>query len=596
MHNKPTLEKAKNSKETLKRIWLYLKKYKSKLLLVIFFIILSITFNTISSLLLTPIIDDYIVPLINNYDKTYLNLLINQLLLLITFAFLASISTYMQYKTMVKIAQNVVKDMRKDLYNKLILLPIRYFDTHKDGELMSRIINDIDNVSTCLNSSIDQIISALLNMIVTLIVMFTINVKLTIISIISVPILFIVSIIIMKLTNKHFEKQQKSLGELNGFIEEYISGEKVIKAFNKEEDVINDFEKYNDNLRKDGFKAQAYGAVVMPIMSSINNISTAIIAIVSGFMAIKGKISIGSITSFNKFSRQFTNPINEIGQQVSVIEAGLAGAERVFEIIDEEIEFKESVNLKDIKNVKGNITFKNVNFGYDENKLILKDININVKQGEMIALVGPTGAGKTTIINLLTRFYDTTSGDIFVDGINIKDINYYSLRENLGIVLQDTVLFQESALDNIRFGKLSASKEEIVKAAKLANADSFINKLKDKYDTLLNEDVTDISIGQKQLLNIARVILNDPKILILDEATSNVDTRTELKINSAMKQLLKGRTSFVIAHRLSTIREADRILVINDGRIVEEGNHKELLDKKGMYYKMYTGMFSDNSD
>ena len=397
----------------------------------------------------------------------------------------------------------------------------------------------------------------------------------------------------MTLTNKHFEKQQKSLGELNGFIEEYISGEKVVKAFNKEEDVINKFKVYNENLRKDGFKAQAYGAVVMPIMGSINNISTAVIAIISGIMAIKGKITIGSITSFNKFSRQFTNPINEIGQQVSVIEAGLAGAERVFEIIDEEIEFKDSVNLPNIENVKGNISFKHVNFGYDKDKLILKDINLDVKQGEMIAIVGPTGAGKTTIINLLTRFYDPTSGDIFIDEINIKDINYYSLRENLGIVLQDTVLFSESTLDNIKFGKLNATREEVINAGVLANADSFITKLKDKYDTVLNEDVTDISIGQKQLLNIARVILNDPKILILDEATSNVDTRTELKINEAMKKLLHGRTSFVIAHRLSTIREADRIIVINDGRIVEQGNHKQLLEEKGIYYKMYTGMFEE---
>lgn len=594
MRSKKTLEKSKDPKKTIKRVWGYLKHYKVKLLLVFIFIIISIIFNTASSLLLTPIIDNYITPLIKEYNSIYFIGLIKKLILLVTFALISSLSTYMQYKTMVKIAQNVVKDMRTDLYNKLILLPIRYFDTNKDGELMSRIINDIDNISTCLNSSIDQIISAGLNIIVTLVVMFTINVKLTIISVISVPILFIVSIFIMKLTNKHFEKQQKSLGELNGFIEEYISGQKVIKAFNKEEDVINNFKIYNENLRKDGFKAQAYGAVVMPITSSINNISTAIIAIISGIMAIKGKISIGSITSFNKFSRQFTNPINEIGQQVSVIEAGLAGAERVFEIIDEKIEFEESINLPSIENVKGNITFKNVNFGYDD-KLILKDINLDVKKGEMIAIVGPTGAGKTTIINLLTRFYDTTSGEILIDGVNIKDINYYSLRENLGIVLQDTVLFSDNVLNNIKYGKLDASKEEVIKASKLANADSFITKLKDKYDTVLNEDITDISVGQGQLLNIARVILNDPKILILDEATSNVDTRTELKINEAMRKLLKGRTSFVIAHRLSTIREADRILVVNDGRIVEMGNHNELLKKKGMYYKMYTGMFNEES-
>lgn len=592
MRSKKSLEKSKDPKKTLKRIWGYLSKYKLKLLLVFIFIIISIIFNTMSSLLLTPIIDDYITPMIKDYNSIYFTGLIKELIRLICYALVYSGATYMQYRTMVNIAQNVVKDMRTDLYNKLILLPVRYFDTNKDGELMSRIINDIDNVSTCLNNSIDQIISACLNIVVTLVVMFTINVKLTIISVISVPILFIVSIFIMKLTNKHFEKQQETLGELNGFIEEYISGQKVIKAFNKEEDVINNFKLYNENLRKDGFKASAYGAVVMPIMSSINNISIAIIAVTSGIMAIKGKISIGSITSFNKFSRQFTNPINEIGQQVSVIEAGIAGAERVFEIIDEEREFEDSVNLPSIENVKGNITFKNVNFGYDD-KLILKNINLDVKQGEMIAIVGPTGAGKTTIINLLTRFYDVTSGEILIDGVNIKDINHYSLRENLGIVLQDTVLFSDSTLNNIKYGKLDASFDEVVNASVLANSDNFINKLKDKYDTVLNEDITDISVGQRQLLNIARVILNDPKILILDEATSNVDTRTELKINEAMKKLLKGRTSFVIAHRLSTIRESDRIIVVNNGEIVEMGNHNELLKEKGMYYKMYTGMFNE---
>ncbi len=593
MPKKKTLEKPKNSKETIKRVWSYLKEYKIKLLLVFLFIILSIAFNTASSLMLTPIIDNYITPMIKDYSSIYLIGLVKQLILLITFSLVASLSTYLQYKTMVKIAQNVVYDMRKDLFDRLVILPIKYFDTHPHGELMSRIINDIDNVAMCLNSSIDQIISAILNIIVTLIVMLTISPKLTLISIITVPVLFIVSIFIMKLTNKHFLKQQTSLGELNGYIEEYISGQKVVKAFNKEQDVKENFKKYNESLRKDGFKAQAYGSVVMPVMGSINHISTAIIAIVSGFMAIKGKITIGAITSFNKFAKQFTNPINEISQQVSVIQSGLAGAERVFEIIDEEIEFKESVNLPDLKDVKGNIEFKNVNFGYDETKLILKDINLKVKEGEMIALVGPTGAGKTTIINLLTRFYDTTSGEILIDGQNIKDVNYYSLRENLGIVLQDTVLFSDSVENNIKFGKLDADKKEIKEAAKLANADSFINRLKNKYDTQLNEDITDISIGQKQLLNIARVILNDPKILILDEATSNVDTRTELKINEAMKELLKGRTSFVIAHRLSTIREADRILVINDGKIVEQGNHNELLKQKGMYYNMYTGMFEE---
>lgn len=593
MHNDPSLEKIKDAKSTIKRIVKYLKKYKFKFMLVLLFIVAYITFNTLISLMLTPIIDNYIIPLIkDSSNKVLLSGLFKQILIFLTFVICAALAQYFQYYTMVKIAAYTVRDMRRDLFDKLIVLPIKYYDTHHSGELMSRITNDLDNVSTCLNSSIDQIVCAVLNVIVTLIVMISISPKLTLISVITIPVLMIASIIIMKLTTKHFEKQQKSLGDLNGYIEEYISGQKVIKAFNKEKDVISDFDKYNLNLRRDGFKAQAYGSVIMPVMMSLNNISIAIICIVSGIMAIKGKISIGKITSFNKFSRQLSDPINEISQQMSIIQSALAGAERVFEIMDEKKEFEGLSCNKKLTNVKGKISFENVNFGYDD-KLVLKNFNLSVKPGETIAIVGPTGAGKTTIINLLTRFYDTNSGKILIDDKNIKDVSVYSLRNNLGIVLQDTVLFSMSVKDNLRFGKLNASDDEIVKACKYANADSFITKLPLKYDTILNEDVNNLSIGQKQLLNIARVILNNPKILILDEATSNVDTRTELKINEAMVRLMKGRTSFVIAHRLSTIRNADRIVVINDGRIVEIGNHSDLIKKRGVYFKMYTGMFEE---
>lgn len=593
MHNDPSLEKIKDAKSTIKRIVKYLKKYKFKFMLVLLFIVAYITFNTLISLMLTPIIDNYIIPLIkDSSNKVLLSGLFKQILIFLIFVICAALAQYFQYYTMVKIAAYTVRDMRRDLFDKLIVLPIKYYDTHHSGELMSRITNDLDNVSTCLNSSVDQIVCAVLNVIVTLIVMISISPKLTLISVITIPVLMIASIIIMKLTTKHFEKQQKSLGDLNGYIEEYISGQKVIKAFNKEKDVISDFDKYNLNLRRDGFKAQAYGSVIMPVMMSLNNISIAIICIVSGIMAIKGKISIGKITSFNKFSRQLSDPINEISQQMSIIQSALAGAERVFEIMDEKKEFEGLSCNEKLTNVKGKISFESVNFGYDD-KLVLKNFSLSVKPGETIAIVGPTGAGKTTIINLLTRFYDTNSGKILIDDKNIKDVSVYSLRNNLGIVLQDTVLFSMSVKDNLRFGKLNASDDEIVKACKYANADSFITKLPLKYDTILNEDVNNLSIGQKQLLNIARVILNNPKILILDEATSNVDTRTELKINEAMVRLMKGRTSFVIAHRLSTIRNADRIVVINDGRIVEIGNHSDLIKKHGVYFKMYTGMFEE---
>lgn len=591
MHNKLTLERANDSKATIKRVWKYLKKYKFRLFLVFLFIILSITFNTISSLLLAPIIDNYITPMIGSADPSiYVFGLIRQIIYLISCAIFASLSSYLQYKSMIKVAQFTVRDMRQDLFNRLSILPVKYYDTHTHGDLMSSITNDLDNVSAALNNSIDQIVAAVLNLIITLIVMFNISGKLTLISIISVPLLSLVSFFIVRLTKKHFAKQQESLANLNGYIEEYISGQKVIKAFNKEEDVLNSFDKHNENLRVNGFKAQAYGSIVMPVMGSLNNISIAITYICAGIMAIKGRISVGKITSFVKFARQFTQPINEISQQASVIQSGLAGAERVFAIIDEDLEFSDSLDKPKLENVIGNVEFKNVNFGYDD-EVVLKDINLKVNRGETIAIVGPTGAGKTTIINLLTRFYDVNSGEILIDGKNIKDVNFYSLRDNLGIVLQDTVLFSLSVKDNIKFGKLDATDEEVIKAAKLAGADSFIRKLPNKYDTLLNEDTSNISVGQRQLLNIARVILNDPKILILDEATSNVDTRTEVKVQQAMNKLLDGRTSFVIAHRLSTIRNADKIIVIDDGMIVEAGNHDELINKKGMYYKMYTGMF-----
>ena len=593
MNRKKDFEKPKDSKKTLRRVWQYLSKYKYKLLLVVLCIVLYIAFNTAASLLLTPIIDDYIIPLIKDPSNViYLNGLKTNIILLIACVISAAAISYCQYRVMIIVAQSTVKDMRKDLFDKLEELPIKFYDTHVHGELMSRITNDLDNVSIALDSSIDQIISGVLTVLVNLVVMFVISPTLALISIVTLPLLSFVSIKIAKLTKKQFIKQQQAMGDLNGYIEEYISGQKVIKAFNQEENIKHNFKKYNNKLRQEGFKAQAYSAMIMPIMGSINNISLAIICIVSGSLAIKGRISIGKIATFYKFARQFSQPITEVGQQFSVIQSGLAGAERMFEIIDEESEFTDSLTKQKLSNVKGLVEFKNVSFAYDKD-LVLKNVNLTVQPGEKVALVGPTGAGKTTIINLLTRFYDTTEGDIYIDGKNIKDMNIYSLRDTLGIVLQDTALFSETVKNNIKFGKLNASNEEIEKASKLANADSFIRRLPNGYDTYLNENTTNISVGQQQLLNIARVVLNNPKILVLDEATSNVDTRTEVKIGEAMDKLMKGRTSFVIAHRLSTIRDADHILVVNNGEIVEHGNHDELIKKKGIYFDMYTGLFSD---
>ena len=505
-----------------------------------------------------------------------------------------AIFSYIQSKLMIKVSQTVVADMRTDLFNKIEKLPIHYFDTHPTGELMSRIVNDIDNVSIALNTSVNQVISGILMVIATLVTMFVISPVLAMISIFTLPVMMLVVRKIANINKKQFIKSQESLAEVNSYIEEYVSGQKVIKAFNKEKAVKDNFKIKNEKLRKEGFLAQAIAGIVMPAMGSLSNISTAITAIVAGILAINGKISIGTIALYTRFSKEFSRPINEITNQFNVIQAGIAGAERCFEIIDEKEEFPENIGKPEIGRVNGHVEFKNVCFGYNKEKMILKNINLEAKPGQTIAIVGPTGAGKTTIINLVTRFYDVNSGEILIDGKNIKDISKESLRA-LGIVLQDTVMFNETVKENIRFGKLDATDEEVIQAAKLANAHSFIKRLPQGYDTILSDDAGNISKGQAQLLNIARVILNNPQILVLDEATSNVDTRMEVKIQEAMNKLLEGRTSFVIAHRLSTIRNADKIIVVNDGQIKEEGTHEELIAKKGIYYTMYTGIFEEAS-
>lgn len=591
-----TLDRAKDSKGTIKRLMKYLENHKKGFVIVIIFIILYVLANLATSILLQPIIDQYIVPMIQNPgESSYIWGFIRMLGVYIGVTICAALFSYIQSKTMLNIAQQVVKDMRKDLFDKIQKLPIKYFDTHPHGELMSRIVNDIDNISVALNTSVNQIISGALTLIGTLIAMIVISPTLAIISILSLPIMLLIVSKIAKVNKKQFKKGQQALAEVNGYIEEYVSGQKVIKAFNREEKVKEDFDTRNLKLRKEGFLAQAIAGIVMPLMGGLSNVVTAITAMVSGILAVKGVISVGTIALYTKFSKEFSRPITEITNQFNVIQSGIAGAERCFEILDEEVEFKENIGKPDIGKIKGHVELKNVYFGYDENKMILKDINVEAKPGQTIAIVGPTGAGKTTMMNLLMRFYDVNKGQILIDGKDIRDVSKESLRNAIGIVLQDTVMFHETVRENIRFGKLDSTEEEIIQAAKLANAHSFIKRLPHGYDTILSEDAGNISKGQAQLLNIARVILNNPQILVLDEATSNVDTRMELKIQEAIQELLKGRTSFVIAHRLSTIVNADIILVVNDGRIVEKGSHIELMNQKGIYYRMYTGIFEEVS-
>ena len=458
---------------------------------------------------------------------------------------------------------------------------------------MSRIVNDIDNISVALNTSINQLISGVLTLLLTLTIMFIISPSLSIISLLSLPLILVIVSKIAKYNKKQFIKQQEALADVNGYIEEYVSGQRVIKAFNKEADIIEEFNKRNETLKKNGFMAQTVAVMIMPIMGNISNITTAITTVVAGIFCINGKITLGTITIFSKFSKEYSRPITEISNQFNVIQSGIAGAERIFEILDEAEEYPENIGKPDVGEIKGHVEFKDVYFGYTDGKYTLKNINIDAKPGETIALVGPTGAGKTTTINLLARFYDVSKGAVLIDGKDIREIEKDSLRNSLGVVLQDTHLFTGTIMENIRYGKLDASNADVIKAAKLVNVDSFIKRLPNGYDTIISEDAGNISKGQAQLINIARVILNNPQILVLDEATSNVDTHMEVKIQKAMNTLLKGRTSFVIARRLSTIVNSDKILVVNNVEIVEQGNHNELISKKGVYYRMYTGIFSD---
>ena len=590
------LDKAKDSKATIRRLLTYLKDSKHQLIIVFIFIVLTVILTLAQSVILQPIIDDYIVPLLKNPENSYYKIgCIRMILILIGIAIGTGVCNYIQARIMIGVSQKTVKRLRDEVFSKIEKLPIKYFDTHPNGELMSRIVNDIDNISVSLNTSISQIISGVLTLISTLIIMIAISPMLSAISLISLPIMLIVVSKIAKINKKQFIKQQQALAEVDGYIEEYVSGQKVIKAFNMEKDVKEEFNVRNQNLRKNGFMAQTVAGMVMPIMGNIGNITTAITTVIAGFLCINGKITLGTITVFSKFSKEFSRPLTEITNQFNVIQSGIAGAERIFEILDEREEYPENNGKPSIGEIDGHVEFNNVCFEYEENKLVLKDINIDAKPGETIALVGPTGAGKTTTINLLTRFYDVTKGEILIDGKNIVNVEKDSLRNSLGIVLQDTVLFSGTVKDNIKYGNLDATDDEIIKAAKLADAHNFIKRLPNGYDTIISEDAGNISKGQAQLINIARVILKNPQILVLDEATSNVDTRMEVKIQEAMNKLLKGRTSFVIAHRLSTIVNSDKILVINDGKIVEQGNHKELISKKGIYYKMYTGIFEEAS-
>lgn len=591
------VQKAKNFKGTLNRLVSYLKPHKLQLLSVLITAIISTIFAIVSPKIMgkatTTLFEGLMMKLRGvpgaKIDFDYIGQII---ILLIGLYILSAIFAYIQQYIMAGVAQKTVYHLRKEVEEKLNRLPLKYFDSRTHGEILSRAVNDVDNISTTLQQSLTQLITSVVTIIGVIIMMLSISPLMTLIVIVTLPLSGVAIAKIAKKSQQYFKGQQKSLGQLNGHVEEMYTGHKVVKVFGHEQKSIEQFEGINETLYQSAWKAQFVSGMIMPLMSFINNIGYVLVSVVGGILVTKKAIEIGDIQAFIQYARQFSQPIAQTASIANVIQSTIASAERVFEILDETEEVPESVQAKVISAPKGEVTFEHVTFGYEENEILIKDMEIDVKPGQTVAIVGPTGAGKTTLINLLMRFYELNSGRILIDGIDTREVKREHLRSLFGMVLQDTWLFNSTIFDNIAYGREGATKEEVVAAAQAANADHFIRTLPDGYDTILNEEASNISQGQKQLLTIARAILANPAILILDEATSSVDTRTEVQIQKAMNHLMKGRTSFVIAHRLSTIRDADLILVMNNGSVIEKGTHVELLKQDGFYADLYNSQFT----
>ena len=589
------VEKPKDIKKTLKKLSKILYEYKTKIILVLLFTILSTIFSIIGPTVLGDIITEIyngLMSKLSNLGGMNFDIIIKTILTLLGIYIISCLCNFLSSFIMNTISTKVAYKLRDDISKKINKLPLNYFDKVSHGEILSRMSNDVDTLSQNLSQSLNQCITSVVTIVGILFMMLRISGLLSLASILVLPITFGGMFLIATKSQKYFKKQQEYLGDINGIVEEVYGSYNVVKAFNAEEKVIDKFNKTNNKLYEASWKSQFISSAIHPLTNFVGNLSYVVVSLLGGYLAIQGKITVGNIVSFIQYVKNLNQPITQFAELFSQVQLTLAAAERVFEFLDEKEEIKDDISNIDLSKIKGNIEFKHVKFGYNED-IIINDFNVKINSGTKIAIVGPTGAGKTTIVKLLMRFYDINSGEILLDGYNIKDFKRGDLRNQFGMVLQDTWLFSGTIADNIRYGKLDSSIEEVKEACKKAYVDHFITTLPLGYDMVLNEDSDNISQGQKQLLTIARVILANPKILIFDEATSSVDTRTEILIQNAMDKLMEGRTSFIIAHRLSTIKNADLILVMKDGDIVEIGNHNELLNKNGFYSNLYNSQFEE---
>lgn len=594
MPNVGQVDKAKDFKKTLKKLIHYLNEHHLILIIIFIFAIGSTIFSIVGPKILgnatTELFNGVIAKLTNNGSINF-NKIYHILLILLALYLVSALFSYIQGYLMSGVTQKTTYRMRKEISEKINRLPLSYFDKKTHGEVLSTIINDVDTLQQGLNQSATQLITSITTIIGILVMMLSINVTITLLTLLILPISTFMMLIVVKYSQKYFANQQRYLANINGQIEEMYSNHIVVKAFNAENKVLKKFNKDNDELYKCGWKSQFISGIMHPIMNFLGNLSYVIVAIVGSIYASKGIITVGNIQSFIQYSKQFTNPIGQLAQISNMIQSMIAASERIFEFLETPEESKDTTHPIDTTNIVGEVTFAHVSFGYEPNQVIIKDFNTKARAGSKIAIVGPTGAGKTTLVKLLMRYYDLNSGSIKIDGHDIRDFCRSDLRKLFGMVLQDTWLFNGTIMENLRYGKLDATDDEVIAAAKTAHVHHFIQTLPESYHMVLNEETNNVSSGQKQLLTIARAVLANPKILILDEATSNVDTRTEILIQKAMDELMKGRTTFIIAHRLSTIKNADLILVLNNGDIVEQGNHQELLNKNGFYAKLYQSQF-----